>query len=348
MSPRKAFFGELISECIAVFIIIAIGCSAAAMFILYDPSPYKTAYFGVCITWGLAVTIAIYVTGAVSGTHANPAVTLALAVYRGFPKNKVVPFWIAQTVGAFLGAAVVYMMFSPVIDAANLAQGVDRAAGGGAGVFFTAPGAHITPIRAFFNEIVLTGILLLGIFAITEEYNTQAPEAKSSALIIGLLGLAAGVVAVAGPRLLLLADRQFPQATWIEPAGKVLNPGWSVTAAEFDRRVNLLEGVLAKAQPGAVSREDIVELLLGLLRLRLADRHIELELSGAAKEHIAREGYDPVYGARPLKRYLQRQLETALSRKLLAGDITDHSRVTVDLKKGELVFESKAVKAAKE
>ena len=92
----------------------------------------------------------------------------------------------------------------------------------------------------------------------------------------------------------------------------------------------------------------IVELLLGLLRLRLADRHIELELSGAAKEHIAREGYDPVYGARPLKRYLQRQLETALSRKLLAGDITDHSRVTVDLKKGELVFESKAVKAAKE
>lgn len=83
------------------------------------------------------------------------------------------------------------------------------------------------------------------------------------ALIIGLLRLAAGVVAVAGPRLLLLADRQFPQATWIEPAGKLLNPGWSVTAAEFDRRVNLLEGVLAKAQPGAVSREDIVELLLG-------------------------------------------------------------------------------------
>ncbi len=83
------------------------------------------------------------------------------------------------------------------------------------------------------------------------------------ALVVGLLGLAAGVVAVAGPRLLALADRQFPQAAWIEPAGQVLNPGWSVTAAEFDRRVNLLEGVLAKAQPGAVSREDIVELLLG-------------------------------------------------------------------------------------
>lgn len=187
MSEGKAFMGELISECIAVFIILTIGCSAAAMYFLYDPSPYQTAYLGVCMAWGLGVTIAIYVTGAVSGTHANPAVTLALVIYRGFPLRKMVPFWMAQVLGAFLGAAVVYLMFSPVIDAYNQTQGIDRAAGGAAGVFFTAPGAHITPIRAFFNEIVLTGVLLLGIFAITEEYNTQAPQANSSALIIGLL-----------------------------------------------------------------------------------------------------------------------------------------------------------------
>ncbi len=187
MSARKAFVGELISEAIAVFIIITIGCSAAAMYFLYDPSPYQSAYLGVCLAWGLAVTIAIYVTGAVSGTHANPAVTLALVIYRGFPLRKMLPYWVAQTIGAFIGAMVVYMMFSPVIDAYNLTQGIDRTAGGAAGVFFTHPGDHITPIRAFFNEIVLTGILLLGIFAITEEYNTQAPQANSSALIIGLL-----------------------------------------------------------------------------------------------------------------------------------------------------------------
>jgi ATP-dependent Clp protease ATP-binding subunit ClpB len=84
----------------------------------------------------------------------------------------------------------------------------------------------------------------------------------------------------------------------------------------------------------------IVELQLTLLRQRLADRHIELELSEAAKEHIAREGYDPVYGARPLKRFLQRHVETPLSRKLIAGEITDGSRVMVNFKKGELVFES--------
>ena len=89
--------------------------------------------------------------------------------------------------------------------------------------------------------------------------------------------------------------------------------------------------------------EKIVDLLLNQLRLRLADRRVELELSDAAREYIAREGYDPVYGARPLKRYLQRHLETALSRKILAGEVVDNSRVTVGFKKGELTFETKAV-----
>ena len=84
----------------------------------------------------------------------------------------------------------------------------------------------------------------------------------------------------------------------------------------------------------------IVNLQLVQIRQRLADRHIELELTDSAREHVAREGYDPVYGARPLKRFLQRQVETALSRKLLGGEIKDNSRVLVDFKKGALVFET--------
>ena len=84
----------------------------------------------------------------------------------------------------------------------------------------------------------------------------------------------------------------------------------------------------------------IIDLQVKLLRVRLIERHLELELTKAAKEYIAREGYDPVYGARPLKRYLQRHLETALSRQILAGTIQENSRVTVDFKKGQLTFES--------
>ncbi len=95
--------------------------------------------------------------------------------------------------------------------------------------------------------------------------------------------------------------------------------------------------------------ERIVELQLNLLRARLAERHIELELTDTAKELLARRGYDPVYGARPLKRIIQRELETKLSRALLKGEITDNSRVEVVATKGELEFKSKplGVKAGK-
>lgn len=183
----KQFWGELISEAVAVFIIIGFGDSASAMYFLYNPSPYQNAYWGVCIAWGLGVSMAIYATGAISGTHANPAVTLGLAMYRKFSWKKVVPYWIAQVVGGFVGAGLVYVLFQPVIDHFNAANHLTRAAGGAAGVFFTHPGLAITPFHAFTDEIILTGFLLFGIFAITEQYNEMAPMPNSSALIIGLL-----------------------------------------------------------------------------------------------------------------------------------------------------------------
>jgi len=187
-NPARRLTGEMISEAIATFIIIAIGDSAACMYVLYDPSPYKQAYWGVCITWGLAVTIAIYVTGGVSGTHANPAVSLAFAMFRGFSWRKVIPYWAAQVAGAFVGAALVYAMFSPVIDHFNTINHLTRAGdGGAAGVFFTHPGDQITPMHALLDQIILTGFLLLGIFAVTEERNILAPTGNAGPLIIGLL-----------------------------------------------------------------------------------------------------------------------------------------------------------------
>jgi glycerol uptake facilitator protein len=183
----KTFAGQLISEAVAMFIIIAFGDSVAAMYTLYSPSPYQQAYWGVCIAWGLAVAIAIYTTGSVSGCHANPAVTLALAVFRGFSWRKVVPYCLAQIVGGFLGAAIVYTLFSPVIDHFNTVNQLTRASGGAAGVFFTHPGLAITPTHAFSDQIILTAFLIFGIFAVTEQYNEMAPGANGGALIIGLL-----------------------------------------------------------------------------------------------------------------------------------------------------------------
>ncbi len=184
---KKGIAGELISEAVAVLIILAFGDSVAAMYTLYDPSPYQHAYWGVCIAWGLAVTIAIYTTGAVSGCHANPAVTLALALYRRFSWKKVAPYWLAQCVGGVAGAAIAYLLFGPVIDHFNLTNHLTRAEGGAAGVFFTHPGLSITTLHAFSDEIVLTAFLIFGIFAITEQYNEMAPGANFGAVVIGLL-----------------------------------------------------------------------------------------------------------------------------------------------------------------
>jgi glycerol uptake facilitator protein len=188
MHDTSQLFGELIAEALALVIIILVGDSTAAMYVLYDPSPYLNAYWGVCISWGLGVTIAIYVTGSVSGCHANPAVTLALAIYRNFAWKKVIPYWLAQIVGAFIGAALVYLLYAPVIDHFNAVHHLSRAGdGGAAGVFFTHPGQYVTAMHCFVDQIVLTAFLLLGIFAVTDQYNTVAPMANSGALIIGLL-----------------------------------------------------------------------------------------------------------------------------------------------------------------
>ncbi|MFM1941716.1 MAG: hypothetical protein RI897_698 [Verrucomicrobiota bacterium] len=89
----------------------------------------------------------------------------------------------------------------------------------------------------------------------------------------------------------------------------------------------------------------IVSLQLGLLNTRLEERHIQVELTESAKDYVAREGYDPVYGARPLKRFIQRQLETPLARKLLAGEVTDNQTVNVDSGTSGLTFSPTPAKA---
>jgi ATP-dependent Clp protease ATP-binding subunit ClpB len=83
--------------------------------------------------------------------------------------------------------------------------------------------------------------------------------------------------------------------------------------------------------------ERIVDLMLGELRARLADRRIRLEVTDQARRFIAQEGYDPVYGARPLRRFISREVETRIGRALLSGDIRDGAVIQVDAVGGELV-----------
>jgi ATP-dependent Clp protease ATP-binding subunit ClpB len=82
---------------------------------------------------------------------------------------------------------------------------------------------------------------------------------------------------------------------------------------------------------------EIVDLMLTDLRIRLAERRIDLEVSDEARAFIAREGYDPVYGARPLRRFISREVETMVARALIAGEVVEGSTVIVDVKDGQIV-----------
>ena len=102
---------------------------------------------------------------------------------------------------------------------------------------------------------------------------------------------------------------------------------------EFLNRVD--EVVLFKALQLHEIKQ-IVDLLVKDLRRRLDDRKITLELTEPARELIAREGFDPVFGARPLRRYIQRDVETRIARALIAGDAPDGSNVIADVRDGRL------------
>ncbi|HVN63682.1 MAG TPA: AAA family ATPase, partial [Candidatus Binataceae bacterium] len=90
----------------------------------------------------------------------------------------------------------------------------------------------------------------------------------------------------------------------------------------------------------------IVDIQIIRLRKRLEERKIEIELSDKARDYLAEHGYDPSFGARPLKRLIQRELETALGRRLIAGEISDGSRVKVDAGPRGLEFTSKPLATA--
>ena len=84
--------------------------------------------------------------------------------------------------------------------------------------------------------------------------------------------------------------------------------------------------------------EEIVKLTIEHVRKRLADRKVELDVSPGAISVIAKNSYDPVYGARPVKRYVQRHLETSIAKELIRGEVGDGGKVTVENQGNELAI----------
>jgi glycerol uptake facilitator protein len=181
---------ELLSELLGTFVLILFGNGVVAMTVLFGSGVpgeiVKGGYTNITIGWGLAVTMGIYIAGRISGAHLNPAVSISLAVYRDFPWRKVAPDVVAQTVGAFLAAALVYWNYLPAFHAFD--PGLEKTAG----IFTTFPAFPQIPFAGLLDQTIGTALLMMMILAITDERN-QPPGANMGALMIGLVVVAIGM-----------------------------------------------------------------------------------------------------------------------------------------------------------
>jgi MIP family channel proteins len=186
----RALTRELLAEFFGTFILIVFGVGVVAQVVLSRQT--AGTFLSINIAWGLAVTMGCYVSAGVTGAHLNPAVTLALAVHRRFPWNKVLPYSVAQLAGAFIASAVVFATYHEALYAFD--NGVRQVIGpqGTAGIWATYPQPFLSGFPGgFIDQVVGTALLVGVIFAITDTRNSPAP-AGLAPVVVGLLVLLIG------------------------------------------------------------------------------------------------------------------------------------------------------------
>jgi glycerol uptake facilitator protein len=214
---RNTLVGELSAEVLGTFTLIIFGVGVVAQTVL---TPFSAGAQSIHWAWGIGVIMGVYVAGGISGAHLNPAVTLALALWRKFPWGKVGPYALAQLVGAFLAAMVVRWNFWEAFDRFDPAKGFKSQV-----VFNTYPNnaadyANISQLGALRDQIIGTAVLVMLIFAITDARN-MSPGANMAPFIIGLVvvGIGMAIGAAAGYAINPARDLGPRLAAWVS--------GWS-------------------------------------------------------------------------------------------------------------------------
>ncbi|WP_067807222.1 MIP/aquaporin family protein [Actinomadura formosensis] len=179
---------EMTAEFAGTLILILFGVGVVAQVIAGGPA--LGDHDSIAWAWGVGVTLGVYVAARISGGHINPAVTLALAVFKGFPWRKVLPFWFAQTLGAFVAALIVRWDYTEILHKFDPGLTIKSQF-----VFSTLPGNGSLPVGtwgAFRDQVIGTAILLFLVLALTDVRNAP-PLANLAPLIIGLVVVGIGM-----------------------------------------------------------------------------------------------------------------------------------------------------------
>lgn len=195
---RGALGHQCLAELVGTYILVFFGVGSVHAAVLTGA---PQGLWQVAVVWAVAIALAIYATGAVSGAHINPAITVAFAVLRGFPARRVLPYVAAQLAGAFAGAATLYGLFRGLLCRYEAGHGLVRGEPGSVlsarcyGEYFPDPGAvgigsaalaAVTPLQAMLAEGIGTAFLAVFVFALTDRRNANRPGANGAPLFIGL------------------------------------------------------------------------------------------------------------------------------------------------------------------
>jgi glycerol uptake facilitator protein len=245
---KQGIVGELWAEFFGCFILICFGDGVVAMLWALVGSGRSTT--GVLnssgdwllITWGWAsaVCFAIYTVGGVTGAHINPAVTLGAAIRKALPWNKVLPYWIVQVLGCFVGAALVFLVYNNAINhfdqvghCGTVLKGCvpikkgTPASLGTYSTFATFPASYFHSVLGpLIDQIVGTFFLVLFVWAVTDEWNMPVGS-NMAPWIVGMIVMAVGISFGANAGYAINPARDFgPRIfAWIAGWGKLAMPG---------------------------------------------------------------------------------------------------------------------------
>ncbi len=181
---------ELAAEFLGTVVLVTFGLGLVAQKVLSEGD--LGSPLSIHLGWGIAVILGCAVAAGVTGAHLNPAVTLALALFRGFPRAKVLPYMAAQLAGAFVAAAVVHLVYAGALTAFD--GGTRHVTGpqATAGIFVTSPQPFLGALGGLIDQIVATALLLCVVFAVGDRRNAQLAPGLGP-VFVGLAVIAIGM-----------------------------------------------------------------------------------------------------------------------------------------------------------
>jgi glycerol uptake facilitator protein len=282
---QQSTVGELAAEFLGTFVLMTLGTGVVAMEVAAlnqsgrGPEPFVASgdWMLIALGWGLAVTFGVYVAGGVSGAHLNPAVTLAMAARRGFAWAKVPGYMLAQLLGAFVGAGIVYLNYRSAILAFEGANDIVRGTPDSVttfSIFATFPAPYFDSwFGPFMDQVLGTALLVACIFAVTDEHNTPV-QGNVAPFVVGLIVVAVGLSfgANAGYAINPARDLGPRIMTWIAGWKEVAMPG-DYEKVSFYLWVPIL-GPLIGGLIGAFAYDGVIRNVL-LARGQTADPEVE-------------------------------------------------------------------------